>query len=66
MNGRDLSILIDAVNDAWCLSDEHLIYSVRSGFSQFAYLNSPKLDRRRIHSMHVPVLGEILEVWSPR
>lgn len=66
VQGRDLSILIDAVNDAWCLSAcEHLIYSVRSGFSQFAYLNSPKLDRRRIHSMHVPVLGEILDTLEP-
>jgi Flp pilus assembly protein TadD len=64
-HGHDLDILSDTVNDLWCLSAcDHLVH-YRSDFSNFAALNSPKLDRSTMHYVHVPALKEILESLGP-
>ncbi|HEY1936278.1 MAG TPA: tetratricopeptide repeat protein [Acetobacteraceae bacterium] len=63
---HDVSILVDAVNDLWCLSAcDHLVLSGRSGFSQFAILNSLKLSRATAHYMDVPLFGDLLETLEP-
>jgi Flp pilus assembly protein TadD len=64
-HGHDFDILSDTVNDLWCLSAcDHLVH-FRSDFSNFAALNSPKLDRTTMHYVHVPALKEILESLDP-
>jgi Flp pilus assembly protein TadD len=60
-NNFDISILMDAVVDLWCLSQcEHLIHS-RSAFSHFAIVNSPALDETNTHYVHMPLFDEILD-----
>jgi tetratricopeptide (TPR) repeat protein len=60
-HGHDFGILSDAVNDLWCLSAcDHFIHC-RSDFSNFAILNSTKLDETNTHYLHVPALKEILD-----
>jgi tetratricopeptide (TPR) repeat protein len=64
--GHDIGILIDAVNDLWCLSQcDHLVH-YRSGFSEFAILNSRKLNKDTTHYVHIPAFEEILRTLEPQ
>jgi len=64
-HGHDFNILSDAVNDIWCLSAcDHFIH-YRSDFSNFAIINSTKLDETKTHYLHVPALKEILDSLGP-
>lgn len=63
--GHDIGILIDAVNDLWCLSACDQLVHYRSGFSDFAALNSPKLTAATKHYIHVPAFEEILQGFEP-
>lgn len=63
-NNFDISILLDAVVDLWCLSHcDQFIYS-RSAFSHFAILNSESLDENNTHYIHMPLFDEILDSVS--
>lgn len=65
-HGHDFRILVDAVNDMWCLSAcDHFLY-YHSSFAHFAVLNSRKLGEGTTHYVHVPDLQEILQSMEPQ
>ena len=62
---HDIGILIDAVNDMWCLSACDQLVHGRSAFTDAAILNSTKLGKGDVHYIHVPTLGEMLREVEP-
>lgn len=63
--GHDIGILIDAINDLWCLAScDHLVH-FRSAFTDFAKLNSRTLTRATTHYVHVPSFEEMLKEAAP-
>jgi tetratricopeptide (TPR) repeat protein len=62
----DERVLIDVINDLWSLSFcDHLLHSPLSGYSQFALMNSPKLDLTKRHVVEVPTCEEIFDSLDP-
>ncbi|MDR3529540.1 MAG: tetratricopeptide repeat protein [Rhodopila sp.] len=65
-NNFDLSILADAVNDIWFLSEcDAIVRSPHSAYSGFAILNSQKITSSRIVEVRVPNCAEIFASVKP-
>jgi tetratricopeptide (TPR) repeat protein len=65
-NNFDLSILSDAVNDLWFLSEcDAIVRSPHSGYSKFAIMNSQKITSERIVDVPVPTCAEIFASLKP-
>lgn len=65
-NDFNISILSDAVNDLWFLSEcDAIVRSRYSGYSKFAILNSEKITTSRIVDVAVPTCAEIFASLEP-